>query len=323
MGNKILLRDTSGNRLPKRAKANQTELVSTTDATLTVQTQTIPQTPVGGGAAGNPAGNNGYVQYNNGGAFGGNQSLFFDSTNCNTIVGSSCSSVYNTSTQSSIIGGHSNKIRNNSCQSAIIAGSHHEIDCSTCHSTIIGGWDSYLGYYSCHSSILGGKYHEIYGVCRSSIIGGCESSICYAGDSSILGGCNNEMCDSKGSTIIGGHDGTIRYNTCNSSIVAGAHHYIGQNLHNSAIVGGYRSCIMNNSCDSSIVASRYSCLNASCHSAIIGGTSLTLSETNDTVLVPNLQSVGGTVTFTNLPGSDPHVSGQLFISGMTLMVSAG
>ena len=320
MGNKILIKDTSGNRLPKKTRPNQTELISNVDATLTVQTETVQCKPVGTGV---PAGNGGYIQYNNSGVFGGNAALFFDSTNCNTIVGAFYSSIYNTSTQSSIIGGHLNKIRNNSCQSAIIAGSHHTIDCSTCHSTVIGGWNNYLGYYTCHSSILGGKYHEIYGVCRSSIIGGCSNSTDYIGDSSILAGCNNFMCEANGSTIIGGHDGTIRSNTCNSSIVAGAHHYIGGSLHNSAIVGGYRSCITSNSCDSSIIASRYSCLINSCHSAIIGGTSLTLNEINDTVMVPNFQSVGGTVIITNLPGSDPNVAGQLWSSGGTIFISAG
>lgn len=320
MGNKILLRDTSGNRFPKKTRANQTELISTENATLTVQTDSVPVKPVGTGV---PGGGDTQIQFNDEGFFGGNSSLSFNKNTYSSILGSCNSEIDSNSYQSTIIGGHSNYMTNGACQSAIIAGSHHEICESVCHSTIIGGWDSYLGYYTCHSSIIGGKYHDIYGVCRSSIIGGCSNSSTYIGDSSILAGCNNFICEANGSTIIGGHDGTIRDNICNSSIVSGAHNYIGDNLHNSAIVGGYRNCIINNSCDSSIVASRYSCLNSSCHSAIIGGTSLTLSGQNDTVLVPNLQSVGGTVIFNNLPGSDPNVVGQLWNNSGILTVSAG
>ena len=256
MGNKILLRDTSGNRLLKKAKANQTELVSTTDATLTVQTQTISPTPVGGGAAGNPGGSDTQIQFNDGGLFGGNPYLTFNKTNYSSVIGS--------------------------CESTI--------DSNSCQSTIIGGYSNYIGYYSNHSSILGGKYHELYAACRSSIIGGCGSNVGYSKDVSIIGGCNHAVYqESCGSTIIGGHDGRITSYSCNSSLIAGAHNYIGDNLHNSTIVGGYRSCLYNNSCDSSIIASRYSCLTNSKHSAIIGGTSLTLDSKDDTVLVPNLQ----------------------------------
>ena len=45
MGNKILIKDTSGNRLPKKPKANQTELTST-DGSLIVTTQNQANAPV-------------------------------------------------------------------------------------------------------------------------------------------------------------------------------------------------------------------------------------------------------------------------------------
>ena len=50
MGNKIRIADISGNRILKKPRPNQTDLTSSPSAELSVQTEFIPQTPVGGGS---------------------------------------------------------------------------------------------------------------------------------------------------------------------------------------------------------------------------------------------------------------------------------
>ena len=49
MGNKIKIVDVSGNRIAKKPRPNQTDLTSGPSAELSVQTEFVPQTPVGNG----------------------------------------------------------------------------------------------------------------------------------------------------------------------------------------------------------------------------------------------------------------------------------
>ena len=194
MGKNVKLSNTSGARLPKKAKLNETELVS--DGSTLNLSSVNTYKPVGG-AAGNPGGTNTEVQFNDEGVFGGSAGFLFDKYqislnigNGNTIIGSS---------YANIIGGNCNQIISDIQNSTIVGGRGNILASATTHSSIIGSDDSRL-YSSSSSSILGGAGNKLYCSNFSSTIGGYRNTLSASTRSAIIGGS---------SLILSNHDNMV------------------------------------------------------------------------------------------------------------------
>lgn len=377
MGSKIRIIDTSGTRIAKKPKNNESELGS---GGIELNVETINESrPVGSVA--NIGGANTQVQFNDGDYFGGNPNFIFDKYDSNLILGNSstiiCSSlsniiggnsncIYSAST-SNIIGGFSNCIngqtlyvgqsngisivggfQNTICGSpgaSILGGGLNKMNCFSKKSSIIGGGCNSTSE-TLSSAIIGGYVNELENTAfsliagsfcskikcastYSSIIGGlCNNVACGSCGSAILGGlCNNIFVDSSGSSVIGGSTNQISFGTCGSSVIGGQGNYIYLESNASTIVGGYYSCIRHSSRFNSINGGAYNSIqnctlysnviggyaNIICNSqrsTIIGGECLTLSEQNDTVMVPKLN-------IAVLPVGDPSIPGAVYITGYT------
>ena len=83
MGSKTKLTDTSGKRIPKKPKINETDISVTTNGELFLNENQIS----GGGGDGTPSAPNGSVQYNNAGDFQGDSLFIRNPTTKETIIG--------------------------------------------------------------------------------------------------------------------------------------------------------------------------------------------------------------------------------------------
>lgn len=138
MGLKIKLIDTSGSRIKKKPKINETEL-GTNGVNLN-----LSSTLFEGDLKQTPAGYNYQIQFNDGGYFGGSYSLTFNK----------CKTQFIASQNSTICGIYTDK------------------------SAIIGGQNNSILTGAVSSSIIGGDYNVVYKSITSSIVGGINNRMC-------------------------------------------------------------------------------------------------------------------------------------------------
>ncbi len=217
----------------------------------------------------------------------------FDKDTLTLSLGASNTSV----SDSSIINGQENS--STSSNSSIISGLFNNIY-NSAYSSIVGGHNNlHNSAYSLVSgyrnelisgnnlSILGGQYNFIGTSSNSSIVGGDNNNISQVNKSIISGGSNNYINYSGYSSITGGQSNTIStagsYNS--NSIIGGFSNLISNDASRSSIIGGYQNIV--SAAGSSIISSQYSSISSN-GSVILGGTNLTLSDSN-TVLVPTLK----------------------------------
>ena len=281
MGNKIILRDTSGGRLPKKTRANQTEVASTADATLIVQTDSAPPSAIGGA----PGGIFGSIQFNDSNTFGGATGFTFNNTYSTLNVG--CENILNLSCNSFIIGGGF------SLNPPGILGSvntGHTIT-NSLGSAIIGGGSIYA--YGLPNQISNGE--------GSTIIGSVSSCTMHGFSSTIIGSALVCATQTNHVSIIGSQF-TSSYHDSTISIIGAAHVYSYGNNH-SALIGGNNNCMYD-----------------SYNSVIIGGTGLTINGMCNTVMVPQLNIASLPIGDPGIPGN-VYITGttppiQLFVSGL-------
>ena len=210
---------------------------------------------------------------------------------------------YIKSNEKVIVIGSQNSCLNNTQSSVIINGYYAEISNSK-HSTVVSSINSYIQNNSYSSALIGGSNNSITCSQSSSIIGGSGSTICTSEHSTVVGS-NNYITKSQTSAIIGGVVNTIS-GSSTSAIIGGALNTISGSSR-SAIIGGKTNVLSGNSNFSSIIGGSENTISGSSRSAIIGGQNLSLTNENDTVLVPNLK----------VSDSISSISGATFFSGIT------
>jgi hypothetical protein len=178
------------------------------------------------------------------------------------------------------------------------------------NNAVFGAGNSTTGDFT----FIAGYSNTIYGGNFNVIIGGSSNYINTVGEScAILGGGSNSIAESViESAIIGGNVNTIAAGTIDSAILAGTNNDIGAtntksvilggsynlteaDVFNSAIIGGDGNKIEAGSQSSVILGGQNHTVSMLVNNAVvIGGTSITATE-SDTVFMPEVRLVGGTV----------------------------
>jgi len=275
MGSKIKLIDQSGNRIQKKPKINETEL-GTNGVSLNLSSASFQGYLQ---QSGTPGGYNYQVQFNDGGYFGGSNSLTFNKCKTQFLASqnSTISGIY--TYKSSIIGGQNNSILTGATSSSIIGG-----DCNTMYkstfSSIIGGANNrmcgqeggYFPNYNIASTIIGGTNNYMYKSWKSGMFSNYASEIYSSFNSVMMGGANNMMSGVSFSSIIGGRNNQLTGNSNYSSIVGGCNNQLTYNSSYSSIIGGYNNQLTYNSSYSSIIGGYNNQLTDNSYfSSIVGG----------------------------------------------------
>jgi hypothetical protein len=157
------------------------------------------------GAAGTPGGGDKAVQFNDAGAFGGDETIFlFDKAN-SFFAAAQAPDLTNTPDGGAVVGGDDNALGATAVRSVALGGMHHDADAADC--AIIGGTTDTIEPGGNHSVILGGEGNSIkvtFGAPFGSVIaGGAYNEVDYDAYSAIVGGTYNKAHAAKG-VILGG-----------------------------------------------------------------------------------------------------------------------